>query len=163
MCRWHTLRSSSADRVGRRTDETSNLRISGRTRFMQKGGSSQSSPLSYKKERETGFEPATPTLARLYSTPEPLAHKEQVMGIEPTYPAWKAGVLPLNYTCRYSFHSNPFSERKANYTIGEGEVSRFFFYQKITRKLLEFTNAFKPKGRSRADRILGLPCCFREE
>ena len=23
------------------------------------------------------------------------------MGIEPTYPAWKAGVLPLNYT-RYS-------------------------------------------------------------
>ena len=24
------------------------------------------------------------------------------MGIEPTYPAWKAGVLPLNYTRRYS-------------------------------------------------------------
>ena len=23
---------------------------------------------------------------------------ERVMGIEPTYPAWKAGVLPLNYT-----------------------------------------------------------------
>ena len=22
---------------------------------------------------------------------------EQVMGIEPTWPAWKAGVLPLNY------------------------------------------------------------------
>ena len=27
---------------------------------------------------------------------------ERVMGIEPTYPAWKAGVLPLNYTRRYS-------------------------------------------------------------
>ncbi len=27
------------------------------------------------KKRETGFEPATPTLARLYSTPEPLAHR----------------------------------------------------------------------------------------
>jgi hypothetical protein len=29
--------------------------------------------------------------------------KERVMGIEPTYPAWKAGVLPLNYTriCYY--------------------------------------------------------------
>ena len=27
------------------------------------------------------------------------AHKKKrVMGIEPTYPAWKAGVLPLNYT-----------------------------------------------------------------
>ena len=24
---------------------------------------------------------------------------KQVMGIEPTYPAWKAGVLPMNYTC----------------------------------------------------------------
>ena len=26
---------------------------------------------------------------------------ERVMGIEPTYPAWKAGVLPLNYTRIY--------------------------------------------------------------
>ena len=25
-------------------------------------------------------------------------HVQRVMGIEPTYPAWKAGVLPLNYT-----------------------------------------------------------------
>ena len=24
--------------------------------------------------------------------------RERVMGIGPTYPAWKAGVLPLNYT-----------------------------------------------------------------
>ena len=24
---------------------------------------------------------------------------EQMMGVEPTTPAWKAGVLPLNYTC----------------------------------------------------------------
>ena len=28
------------------------------------------------------------------------AISERVMGIEPTYPAWKAGVLPLNYTRR---------------------------------------------------------------
>ena len=27
--------------------------------------------------------------------------KKRVMGIEPTYPAWKAGVLPLNYTRIY--------------------------------------------------------------
>ena len=27
-----------------------------------------------------------------------LAHEERVMGIEPTYLAWKASVLPLNYT-----------------------------------------------------------------
>ena len=31
--------------------------------------------------------------------PRRLRHwKKRVMGIEPTYPAWKAGVLPLNYT-----------------------------------------------------------------
>jgi hypothetical protein len=29
------------------------------------------------------------------ANPTPL---ERVMGIEPTWPAWKAGVLPLNYT-----------------------------------------------------------------
>ena len=27
-----------------------------------------------------------------------LVIQKRVMGIEPTYPAWKAGVLPLNYT-----------------------------------------------------------------
>ena len=27
-----------------------------------------------------------------------IAQVKRVMGIEPTYPAWKAGVLPLNYT-----------------------------------------------------------------
>ena len=30
--------------------------------------------------------------------PETIVSGERVMGIEPTYPAWKAGVLPLNYT-----------------------------------------------------------------
>ena len=30
---------------------------------------------------------------------------ERVMGIEPTYPAWKAGVLPLNYTRLNYFNS----------------------------------------------------------
>ena len=28
---------------------------------------------------------------------------KRVMGIEPTYPAWKAGILPLNYTRDYQF------------------------------------------------------------
>ena len=28
----------------------------------------------------------------------PIVKMERVMGIEPTQPAWKAGVLPLNYT-----------------------------------------------------------------
>ena len=30
-------------------------------------------------------------------------HSKRVMGIEPTYPAWKAGVLPLNYTRIYNY------------------------------------------------------------
>ena len=44
--------------------------------------------------------------------PQPLPNwLERVMGIEPTYPAWKAGVLPLNYTRRgrptFSFTNIP--------------------------------------------------------
>ena len=57
--------------------------------------------------------PATPELAgtpegtrtpgpllrrQLLYPPELQAHMERVMGIEPTRPAWKAGILPLNYT-----------------------------------------------------------------
>ena len=48
-------------------------------------------------KHETGFEPAALALARRCSTTEPLVQK-RVMGIEPTYLAWKASVLPLNYT-----------------------------------------------------------------
>ena len=36
-----------------------------------------------KRERKTGFEPATPTLARLYSTTELLPHMMRVKGLEP--------------------------------------------------------------------------------
>ena len=32
------------------------------------------------------------------------ANLERVMGIEPTRPAWKAGILPLNYTRIVSSH-----------------------------------------------------------
>ena len=28
--------------------------------------------------------------------------RKQVMGIEPTYSAWKADVLPLNHTCTFA-------------------------------------------------------------
>ena len=34
-----------------------------------------------------------------FATPNPAVYLlERVMGVEPTLPAWKAGVLPLNYT-----------------------------------------------------------------
>ena len=38
-----------------------------------------------------------PWATRAYSS----FRMKRVMGIEPTYPAWKAGVLPLNYTRRW--------------------------------------------------------------
>ena len=54
--------------------------------------------------RQKGFEPLAYCLEgscsirlsywRIYTK----GKLERVMGIEPTYPAWKAGVLPLNYT-----------------------------------------------------------------
>ena len=34
---------------------------------------------------------------------------ERVKGIEPSYPAWKAGVLPLNYTRKLTENSTFFA------------------------------------------------------
>ena len=47
-----------------------------------------------------GIRTPGPLLRRqlLYPTELQTHILERVMGIEPTYPAWKAGVLPLNYT-----------------------------------------------------------------
>ena len=48
--------------------------------------------------RLKGLEPLTHCLEELLYPPELQALMERVMGIEPTRPAWKAGILPLNYT-----------------------------------------------------------------
>ena len=64
-------------------------------------------PSSYSEEKNGAPEGTrTPDLLlrrQLLYPAELLAHVERVMGIEPTRPAWKAGVLPLNYTRRGFF------------------------------------------------------------
>ena len=45
-----------------------------------------------------GIRTPDPRLRRPLLYPAELQTQKRVMGIEPTYPAWKAGVLPLNYT-----------------------------------------------------------------
>ena len=55
-------------------------------------------PSSYKSDRRGSNPRSRPWQGRALPT-TPLSHK-RVMGIEPTYLAWKASVLPLNYTRR---------------------------------------------------------------
>ena len=48
---------------------------------------------------QVGLEPTTDRLTADSSTTELLWNKmERVIGIEPTTSAWKAGVIPFNYT-----------------------------------------------------------------
>lgn len=87
-----------------------------------------------------GFEPPTHGLEgrcsiqlsyRLTSLNLPKKIGKQVMGIEPTYLAWKASVLPLNYTCisaalRTLCETLCLTTRRLLYTIPYKFVNNYF-------------------------------------
>ena len=61
---------------------------------------------------------------------------ERVMGIGPTRPAWKAGILPLNYTRSY-LTSAPYQQRLYIIALFERIVKQFLpFFSKFFRKIL---------------------------
>ena len=52
------------------------------------------------------------------------------MGIEPTRPAWKAGILPLNYT-RISFQAIILYHLLSDLSIGFSKLLKIFFINSI--------------------------------
>ena len=55
-------------------------------------------PCTGRANEPEGIRTPDPRLRRPLLYPTELQTRKQVMGIEPTYSAWKADVLPLNYT-----------------------------------------------------------------
>ncbi len=53
---------------------------------------------------------------------------EQVKGIEPSTPAWEAGVLPLNYTCRRYNALGGTSFRLSHYTPNSIRLSSIIYF-----------------------------------
>ncbi len=80
----------------------------------------------------------------------------QVDGIEPTIPAWKAGVLPLNYTCKWFYQTRKpllgqvFYRRKTDHKIFKNAHPKkidlaLVFYQKRAWKLRRIARGRFPK------------------
>ena len=65
---------------------------------------------------------------------------ERVMGIEPTRPAWKAGVLPLNYTRRMKIYCVDLT-------------SMLIFDRSTVNLLLESTSSVHPQNESSLRRV----------
>ena len=49
---------------------------------------------------------------------------QQVMGIEPTYSAWKADILPLNYTCSGLF----FTQHRYSIINRQKNIDKFVIF-----------------------------------
>ena len=86
---------------------------------------------------------------------------ERVMGIEPTYPAWKAGVLPLNYT-RISVGVTGFEPatswsqtRRSSQAEPHPESIVFHYTFKTSYKVQEFQTA-----NNLTKVVISIPLCF---
>ena len=87
---------------------------------------------SLKSDRRGSNPRSRPWQGRALPT-TPLSHK-RVMGIEPTYPAWKAGVLPLNYTRTVVCASLPHQRRLVymmNLHLSTLNLNFFYFFNSM--------------------------------
>ena len=66
------------------------------------------------------------------------------MGIEPTYPAWKAGVLPLNYTRKErDYHRKKYLESRGWNVYRLWSYNWFKNKHKELNKIIEVYNKLK--------------------
>ena len=96
-CRTSGGRSLCNDRSGA---ETSNLRVPAGLENTKKMVSNRIPSFCVSFRARDGTRTRGLDLGKVALHQLSHSRKERVMGIEPTYPAWKAGVLPLNYTRR---------------------------------------------------------------
>ena len=96
-CRTSCGRSLCNDRSGA---ETSNLRVPAGLENTKKMVSNRIPSFCVSFRARDGTRTRGLDLGKVALHQLSHSRKERVMGIEPTYPAWKAGVLPLNYTRR---------------------------------------------------------------
>ena len=65
------------------------------------------------------------------------------MGIEPTYPAWKAGVLPLNYTRVLNYNTT--NQKKIKWKFKKIYILAVPFY-KLSRIKINMPKYIERKG-----------------
>ncbi len=68
---------------------------------------------------------------------KPVLGMERVMGIEPTYPAWKAGALPLSYTR---------IPKALDYHTTADRICQYQFFQEIAVSFTRFHHSFPECG-----------------